>query len=213
MKKMLYLGLILVLFSASFTAIMAQPTSTPELGAWSDDRIGININQLIVSEVIPEDVQALFSDIPDLTEGYDYVVVNLTVESINGIHLMGFGYEDEKCVLCTDDDGSYSVMAFNIRGFKFNDPHDITSYEIDENATIIMIFEVPKIENLEIMEVIYSYKTTLEETSESRGQISINLRTDGGLIPEFSTLIMLLTFTIIALAVIICGNRSRRKVC
>jgi len=35
---------------------------------WSDDRIGINVNQVYVSEVIPVDVEALFDDIPALTE-------------------------------------------------------------------------------------------------------------------------------------------------
>lgn len=209
MKKMLYLGLILVLLLTSLPAIMAQPTSTPELGTWSDDRIVININQVNICEVIPEDVQALFNDIPALTEGYDYVIINLTVESINDIHLMGFGYENEKCVLCTDENESYPVKAMHIQGIKFHDPHDITSsYEIIENATINMIFEVPKNENLEIMELVYSYKNTLEETSESRGQININLRTNGDLIPEFSTWIMLLIFIIITLAVTIYGKRD-----
>jgi hypothetical protein len=180
--KMLFaiaIAIVIIVVIAVAAYYVTRPTPPPE--GWSDGRIRIILNEVEKADVIPPDIEDLIStsgeEVPTLGEGQDYVCVNLTIASIEDVHVVNsLGYGDERSTLYDAEGHGYALAYGTVRGIIFTDPHDITSpSEVAEGATAILIFKVPKHEKPTKLTFVYSFKETWEEKSEKRGQIDIIL--------------------------------------
>lgn len=180
--KMLFaIAIVIIVVIAVAAGAYYATRPTPQPAGWSDGGIWIILNEVEKTDVIPPDIEDFIStsgeEVPTLIEGQDYVFVNLTIASIENVHVVGpLGYGDERSTLYDAEDHRYTLAQGKVRGIIFTDPHDITApTEVAEGATVILIFKVPQHEKPTKLTFVYSFKETWEEKSEKRGQIDIIL--------------------------------------
>jgi hypothetical protein len=148
----------------------------------SDTNVTIVIDKIERASVMPADIVEDLSTTthyqpPAPAAGHDFFCVYLTVTRIENVHMIdAFGYGEEETALLSAAGQAYKSIATNLKGIAFTDPHDITSpSEITEGATAFWVFEVPENEDPARFELIYTYKTDIEEETENRGEINIIL--------------------------------------
>lgn len=149
----------------------------------SDTDVTIVIDKIERASVMPADIVEDLSTTthyqpPAPATGHDFFCIYLTVTRIENVHMIdAFGYGEEETALLSTTGQTYKSIAANLKGITFTDPHDITSpSEITEGATAFWVFEVPEDEDPARFELIYTYKTDIEEETENRGEISIVLK-------------------------------------
>jgi len=146
----------------------------------SDNSVTIVIDKIERASVMPADIVEDLStttpyQTPALATGCDFFCIYLTITRIEDIHMIdAFGYGEGETALINAAAQKYELIIANLTGIVFTDPHDITSpCEMAEDATAFWVFEVPEDEDPARFEFIYTYKTEIEEETESGGQIDI----------------------------------------
>lgn len=150
---------------------------------WFDGRIGITLDKVKRANVLPPDiVEERSSSSPRKsrtpTEGHDYVCVYLTIARIENVHLVNpVGFGEEKSILLDAESHKYELVDCLVEPVILIDPeHFATSdFEVEQGATGIIVFEVPKHEKPVELRLVYSFKATWEEKTEKKGQINISL--------------------------------------
>jgi hypothetical protein len=149
----------------------------------SDTDVTIVIDKIERASVMPADIVEDLSTTtpyqpPAPAAGHDFFCIYLTVTRIENVHMIdAFGYGGEETALLSTAGQTYKSITADLKGIAFTDPHDITSpSEITEGATAFWVFEVPEDEDPARFELIYTYKTDIEEETENRGEISIVLK-------------------------------------
>ena len=164
----------------------ASPVSDPESDSdqieASDANVTIVIDEIERAGVMPADIVEDLSTTtryqpPAPAADCDFFCIYLTVTRIENVHMIdAFGYGGEETALLNAAAQKYERITASLTGMTFVDPQDITSpCEIIEGAIAFWVFEVPEDEDPTRFELIYTYKTDIEEETEYRGEIDIIL--------------------------------------
>ena len=174
---------ICLLSACGGTSPVSDPESDSDQIEASDTNVTIVIDEIERASVMPADIVEDLSTTtryqpPVLATGCDFLCIYLTVTCIENIHMIdAFGYGDEETALFNAAAQKYERITASLTGMTFVDPQDITSpFEITEGATAFWVFEVPEDEDPARFELIYTYKTDIEEETENRGEIDIILK-------------------------------------
>ena len=184
------IGIILLI---SIVAWSSEEESSPlifkEEKLWENGQIGVVLNKVERTDVLPSGIierstniqfggisDAQFGQIPELTEGYDFVIVYLNIADIKNVHVVSLGGRgEEKSILYDIEDNKCNLLCWNVQGIKFSDPHDITKpIEFTEDAKCILVFKIPKHEKPKVLTFVYYFKETWEG-SRMKGEIDIKV--------------------------------------
>lgn len=148
---------------------------------WEDARIGISLDKIERTKVIPPDIKDKDSFIlpSELKHGHDYIIIRLTIERIktkNGGILSSIGYKDEKPTLIDTERHEYEMVECrfskktNLSTLPDFNEETILKSVLSSGSKGYCIFVLPEYAKLTKLNFVYSF---LEAKSENRGQIDI----------------------------------------
>lgn len=144
---------------------------------WQDARIEIRIDKIDRADLYPADLRAPGYKYRPPEAGKNFVVVYMTITHIRNIHVVGLGGRgDTKSSLRDTEGDEYASYSWNVKGFKYLDPHDIRSpSELIQGATIVLLFEIPTNKKPATLTFVYYFKETWEQQSKGMGKIDIKI--------------------------------------
>jgi hypothetical protein len=167
--RRLTLFLLVTIFSFN---VAAQQRSK----IYKDDHIGIKLDQVEKTETYPSELKSPGQRSPVLEEGYNYVIVKFTIETINNIHVVSFGGRDvEKSVMFDDRGEAHNLRAWNSDGWKYKDPEKglASPAEIAQGSKSLMVFEIPVNSYFKELEFVYYFKESWDDEQKQKGKLNI----------------------------------------
>lgn len=154
------------------------PTTTPTPQVWSDGIVGITVDKVERVNTLPQDIKELATyPVPTLAPSEDYIAVYLTVAHTYNNWLSNIlGYEKEHATLYDAEGISHDCLYYSFSGVASVAPKNVDSgLYFPAGATACLIFDIDKHAEPARITIVYSFKKTLEEALQERGQIDIIL--------------------------------------
>ena len=145
---------------------MAPTTTTTEPPDVFDGRVGVMVADADTRSTAGPDI-----DLPPAPSGSTYLVVSITVTRIVSEHLTNlFGYDGDATFVRFASGDTVDIRYGSVTGIRFSDPTSITSSsEIIEEAEATLIFEVPEGSQITELEIVYTYRETMDDDAPQGG--------------------------------------------
>lgn len=169
----------ITLISLAVSFIIISSAFSQEL-VGKDERITIKVDSVIITDEWPSEMRQAGAQNPTPKEGFDYVIVYFTLETINNIHVIGFGGRDDEVSIMHDTKGEqFDLYTWTTKGVRFLDPDAGLSSpsELVEDAKSIMMFEFPEKKQPSELSLFYYFKESWEEKNNQTGIINIKINT------------------------------------
>lgn len=171
------IGIILSISMISLSAVEKQSSLiSKEKKLWEDERIAITLDKIERTDSYPSEFKMPGYRYPPPKEGYDFIVLCVTVTQIKDIHLgMPERSAQTKPTLVDTHGNVYELANVKYTGVEYKEGLTGSDYEIIQGAKGIFLFKTPKNEEPKIFKFVYSYWESWEEKVIKYGQIDIKI--------------------------------------